>query len=452
MSSGESKYPTSDVLHKESNPPVGAHDHLWHDIFKYLDQNDIDKSRKLSKTFANASTGLQTKYIKVASKGSDPKKLERGVVQNFRMALDAFETFKETFPRRGFQIVMDETIHYTGYDLYDELVALDGRGLIGNNIFNGFELPDVETKRWENLRIRTPEVYVMYKDSGYWTNLIGLDTLAPGAFKGCRNMTYIRFHDDMIKIGAEAFSGCARLSMLDHKDVSIFEKGRLTIPRSIDSIGRGAFMHCEKIKHVIFTRPLELQSACFFSCSNLESVDFAEGMTKIPELCFSWCNMKKLKLPSSLTSIEDHAFQRDIGLPGLLETDLPDSLEIIGNAAFRGSGVKKVVFPSKLRVIGESAFSACKKLEALEFKELESCLKIKVGAFSLCEALTYLYLTNIYELEERVFFGCRNLLPVSIWGGTRYVEEGSQRTFPEDVRLTKRGILIPSDCTISLRL
>ncbi len=67
-------------------------------------------------------------------------------------------------------------------------------------------------------------------------------------------------------------------------------------------------------------------------------------------------NLKFIKLPKSVRTIEDYAFSGS----GLIEINIPEGVRKIGDCAFSGcENLRRVTFPSTLREIGESAFEYC---------------------------------------------------------------------------------------------
>ena len=79
------------------------------------------------------------------------------------------------------------------------------------------------------------------------------------------------------------------------------------------------------------------------------------------------------KVRDGVRRIEDKAFWQltayglgYCGLTNLYEVDLPNSLESIGDEAFKGSGLKKIIIPDKVTEIGNE-FLQCKQLEEVAF-------------------------------------------------------------------------------------
>lgn len=130
----------------------------------------------------------------------------------------------------------------------------------------------------------------------------------------------------------------------------------------------------------------------FYNASGLTSVTIPAGVTSIGAYAFHECSaLKTMTLPSSVQSIANYAFWKCSGLTGTLH--LPDSLQTVGTGAFYMAAYGKVVFPSGLTAIGDSAFSYCKSLTELQFPErmAANCI-IGTYAFSSCSELPSLIL------------------------------------------------------------
>lgn len=78
-------------------------------------------------------------------------------------------------------------------------------------------------------------------------------------------------------------------------------------------------------------------------------------------------HVTKIKLPDTIKTIEDNAFDR---ARSLQEIELNEGLETIGEDAFNGcSALEKIEFPSTLKSIGEWAFARCELLTEVELPE-----------------------------------------------------------------------------------
>ena len=99
-----------------------------------------------------------------------------------------------------------------------------------------------------------------------------------------------------------------------------------------------------------------------------------------------------IKMPSTITKIDSSAFNNNWSLT---QIEIPASVEDIGAWAFQWCGVvTKVTFEegSKLKTIGESAFSSCQQVK--EFVVPEGVTTIKADAFGGCDALESLVIPS----------------------------------------------------------
>lgn len=190
------------------------------------------------------------------------------------------------------------------------------------------------------------------------------------AFDGCWQLTSVRLPAGVTKIGKEAFYGCTSLETLaiptgvtrieDYafSDTSIKS---LTLSKNVTYIGECAFQNCVELKSVTIPASVtELGKYAFSGCRSLQTVKFAEGsvLTVIPENCFS-------------------------GNAMLGTVTLPDTVETIGNGAFRGYSytMKQFTIPASVKVIGDEAFYGKNLLEEFVFLgSAEQWSKISFGA------------------------------------------------------------------------
>ncbi len=95
---------------------------------------------------------------------------------------------------------------------------------------------------------------------------------------------------------------------------------------------------------------------------------------------------------------------------------LPDSIETIGNGAFRYChDLEKINMPSSLKSIGDAAFATCTSLKKIELPD--GVEKIGKGAFAYCTALKNITIPSSLDmLGEAVFLGCTELTEIKMSG------------------------------------
>ncbi len=129
-----------------------------------------------------------------------------------------------------------------------------------------------------------------------------------------------------------------------------------------------------------------------YDSRHLEIPSEWEGLpvTKIGSSAFSGTNIKSVKIPDSITSIESSAFSNCIYLE---EVALPDSVTYIGEYAFsKCEDLEYVYIPEGVTSIGDSAFWYC----------------VKLTDVTLPSTVAY--------LGSLIFYGCDNLSHVSYNG------------------------------------
>ena len=112
--------------------------------------------------------------------------------------------------------------------------------------------------------------------------------------------------------------------------------------------------------------------------------------------------MTELTLPNSLESIGDGAFR---GCSGLTELTLPNSVKSIGDIAFRGcSGLTELTLPNSVKIIGDGAFAYCSGLGKITVESGNSRYDSRDNCNSIIETET-----------NTLIAGCKNsIIPNSI--------------------------------------
>lgn len=242
-------------------------------------------------------------------------------------------------------------------------------------------------------------------------------------FRYCRHLKSVHLGANTTTIGAEAFMQCTQLASIELPDAVTYigqsafgyceSLTEVALGRSVLEIGKSAFMSASNLKTVTFNNGLKvIGENAFEKCVSLTSVTIPDSVTTISESAFFDCGMlSSVTLGSGITSIGRYAFLNSgmyatpvdgvyyvgnwafdsdknvsdiqtkagvqtvvragtIGIAdsafrsrGFTEIFLPDSVEYIGQSAFRSCAtLRRIDLGANVRVLGESAFRDCSQL------------------------------------------------------------------------------------------
>lgn len=129
----------------------------------------------------------------------------------------------------------------------------------------------------------------------------------------------------------------------------------LKIPEAVEIIGRCAVTGNQILEKIVFSDNIHIIEDCaFFHCDNLSQVFMYDGISSIGESCFDSCDIKQLRLSSSLSEIPTAAFKYNDGLETI---EIPDSVRHIGAEAFLCDYMEDVSIPEGVETIDYAVFT-----------------------------------------------------------------------------------------------
>ena len=226
-----------------------------------------------------------------------------------------------------------------------------------------------------------------------------------GAFSVESIVSSVYIPKSVTSIGSGAFNTCVNLVY-----VEIDDGGAST------SIGSNAFFNCMKLATVdIGNGVAYIGDKAFRNCYSLESLTLPNSLISIGEEAFCSCySLESLTLPNSLISIGDEAFA---GCSGLTSLTLPNSVISIGSGAFEEcSGLFSIILPNSVTSIGSNAFAYCNSLSVVSIGE--NVTSIGDNAFHGCSGLKSIVIPNsVVSIGESAFYECSGLISISIGSG-----------------------------------
>ena len=212
----------------------------------------------------------------------------------------------------------------------------------------------------------------------------GITTIGDYAFAGCSDLTSVTIGSSVTTINASAFCSCSNLTefIVQNSNFSTLESGKIlcdgngkklisypsasgsvtipegiatigdyafenctslteiTIPNSVEIIGRNAFVRTVLTSVVLPDSITEMGINVFWECSNLETVTLSNSITSIPNSTFFMCHkLSEIVIPEGVISIEYDAFCRCSSLTSIV---IPASVTSIVRGAFFYSGLTTV--------------------------------------------------------------------------------------------------------------
>lgn len=251
-----------------------------------------------------------------------------------------------------------------------------------------------------------------------------VNTIGKRAFYRC-DLTSIDIPNSVTNIGDEAFSQCGRLASI-------------SIPNSVTRLGVNPFIYCNELESITVASDNPIYdsrnncNAIIEMVSNTliagcQNTIIPNSVTSIGDCAFRGCNLVNFTIPNSVTTIGSRAFQSCYGLNSII---IPNSVISISNYAFGGCiSLSSIDIPNSVTSIGEYAFSQCSKLPSVTIPN--SVTSIGRSAFSGCESLSSVIIgSSVSSIGQDAFNSCEVLANVTCLPVTPPVINGENCFYP----------------------
>ncbi len=224
-----------------------------------------------------------------------------------------------------------------------------------------------------------------------------VETIGIEAFSGCAKLTSLTLPDNIKSVGENITSNCANMVYNEYEGGQYLgsnkekymilvkapnDKTTVTIHPDTKIIGK-AFNSNTAIQKIELPSNVEaIQGNAFYRCTNLSEVILNDKLTYIGYSSFSSCSsLTQISFPQSLQIIDNSAFSGS----GLTSLSLPSSITTIDQGAFSGTKITSLTLPDNIETIEENAFAYCTKLKEITINK--NIKKISKGAFTNCSEL-----------------------------------------------------------------
>ncbi|MBD5258504.1 MAG: leucine-rich repeat protein [Barnesiella sp.] len=265
-------------------------------------------------------------------------------------------------------------------------------------------------------------------------------TIGFSTFSGCSALESINFPESLTSIDTYAFKSCEALTSVDMSNCKVKSLNytfdgcssleTVSLPATLISIGENVFYGCSALPYIDMsqTKVANISSNAFRKCTLLTTVDIPNTLASIGQYTFQGSGITSVTFPESLRTVGAYAFS---GCPALEYVDmsqskvttlplyvfnecsalktvlLPSTLTSINDHAFYNTRIKNLTLPVSLKTLGANVFQNCTSLESIDMSET-NVTEIPQYAFSGCTALSTVgFPSALVSLGEKAFYNSR---------------------------------------------
>lgn len=279
------------------------------------------------------------------------------------------------------------------------------------------------------------------------------------AFSGCKSISKLSIHDNVISIDDYAFYKCGNLKTIEFgNNVQTIGEycfcqcnsiENLSLPQGLQTLRIGALQSLDKLKELTIPANVKtIDSGCFLGDNNLSSVIFEDSENDIyigsgqynSEPIFIGCPLQKVYIGRNLksktmTSNSGYTIPPFKNQTGLTSVTIGEGVKVLDSDLFRDcSALTEINTPNSLEEIGYGIFDGCTSLPVInniryadkcaisvEDKNVDSFVLssdtrlIAHYCFSDCKTMKSITIPDeLVFLGDGAFYGCSSLSEITI--------------------------------------
>jgi len=149
----------------------------------------------------------------------------------------------------------------------------------------------------------------------------------------------------------------------------------------------------------------------------IKKIIMEEGIEKIGERAFAFCNAKEVDLPQTLKKMGKQAFYYTL----IKTVNIPQSVSEYGKDIFTHSDVETAYLPDNMKEIPSGFFSECVKLQKVVWPS--NLTKISAYAFSNCNFDKFHVPDTVKNIDQGAFYYCEKLKTITIGKSVKKVSK-----------------------------
>ena len=283
-----------------------------------------------------------------------------------------------------------------------------------------------------------------FKDSGLHSITIPktITVIPRGAFMNCQSLGELILHDQVTKIGYDAFNDCYKLTSLqmpkglkELDDFAFADCIALTdiqLNNGLEIIGHTALGGCKALEKLVVPDSInQIEDNAFIGCTNLKSIHFGAGLSSVTCSAIQKCsNLTTLTINKNNAHFEIHNNGLYTKSPRKLVAIapgyegayvIPEGTVSIDGWACSGGKITLLTIPGTVKLIDEYAFVDCKNLKTVSLGA--GVEEIKLRAFTRSGITEITLPASIKKLGTEAFNGCTSLTKITFKGLPPEVKE-----------------------------